>query len=509
MRWTVRAKISLVFVIVISVVMLGYSFASFFFVKSQVYGYLHELGDSTILRLSKNTLTALENKDKNLALEILGAETADKRVHAVAVSLGDDKTLFAGARTADGGRSWEQIGSLDVITQECVVREAKVQKNGRVLGTAWVYITKEYIAGRLRDTMSGMLVMFAALALVLMIALIASIGEVVAKPLKKVARGLGKISEGEGDLTVRIAVKGQDEIAQFASSFNLFVEKIQSLVGKIKENADILATSTSQISATASELSASSTENSSTLSQVSTTAEEVKQTSMLALEKAELVAKLAEDSAHISAEGEAATKEAVEGMERIKEEMEYIAESIVKLSEHSQNIGEIIEAVNDIANESNLLSVNASIEASKAGEYGKGFGVVAQEVKSLSDQSRQATAQVRAILNDIQASTSAAVMAMERGSKAVDTGVRLAVRSGGAISVLAESVENSAKSATQIAASNQQQIIGFDQLTQAMESIKIASEQNTKGALQLEDATAQLQMLGHNLKDLAGKFKVD
>ncbi|SHK36593.1 HAMP domain-containing protein [Desulfatibacillum alkenivorans DSM 16219] len=512
MRWTIRAKISLVFLIVITVVMLLYARVTYIFVDSQVRSYLTELGESTKLRLAESLSTAAATKNKALVLEITGAETVDKRIHAVVVELGEKdgkfRTLYTGVRTLGNGE-YEEISSIDVITQECYEREAEIKKDGKVVGRVRAYITQEYIKGRVRSTMAGMIGMLLGLALTFFVALNFSIGRVVGKPLRKVASVLKNIAEGEGDLTARLEVKGQDEIAQLAASYNVFVEKIQFLVSKIKENADILATSTSQISATASELSASATENSSTMSQVSTTAEEVKQTSMLAHEKAELVARQAEDSAQISEEGEEATREAVEGMQRIKDEMEYIAESIVKLSEHSQNIGEIIEAVNEIANESNLLSVNASIEASKAGEYGKGFGVVAQEVKSLSDQSRQATSQVKAILNDIQTSTSAAVMAMERGSKAVETGVKLASRSGEAISVLAQSVENSAKSAAQIAASNQQQIVGFDQLTQAMESIRIASEQNTEGAVQLESATAQLQSLGQSLKDLAGRFKVD
>ncbi len=122
-------------------------------------------------------------------------------------------------------------------------------------------------------------------------------------------------------------------------------------------------------------------------------------------------------------------------MKRIQTHMDSIAASIVRLSDQSQAIGEIIASVNDLAEQSNLLAVNAAIEAAKAGEQGKGFAVVAQEVRSLAEQSKQATAQVRNILGDIQKATSAAVMATEQGSKAVEAGVkqsaRPANRSGG------------------------------------------------------------------------------
>jgi methyl-accepting chemotaxis protein len=111
-------------------------------------------------------------------------------------------------------------------------------------------------------------------------------------------------------------------------------------------------------------------------------------------------------------------------MKHIHDQMESVAASILHLSEQSQAIGEIIATVTDLAERSNLLAVNAAIEAAKADEQGKGFAVVAQEVKSLAEQSKQATAQVRTILNDIQTAMSAAVMATEQGSKAVDAGVK-------------------------------------------------------------------------------------
>ncbi|WP_051326988.1 methyl-accepting chemotaxis protein [Desulfatibacillum aliphaticivorans] len=326
--------------------------------------------------------------------------------------------------------------------------------------------------------------------------------------VQEVVDSLRDIAEGDGDLTVRLNVESKDEIGDLARSFNVFIEKIHVIVSRIKESADALATSSSQISATSSQLSTSSMETSTTVLELSTTAEEVKQTTTVANEKAEAVAREAEATAQISEAGRKATDDAVDGMQRIKEEMEYIAESIVKLSEHTHSIGEIIDTVADLANESNLLSVNASIEAAKAGDFGKGFGVVAQEVKSLADLSKQATSQVRTILNDIQTATSASVLATERGSKAVDMGEALASRSGESIRALESSVQQASNSATQIAASSQQQLVGIAQLSDALDSITEASKQNSEGAKQLESATVQLHNLGQELKELAGRFRL-
>ena len=143
--------------------------------------------------------------------------------------------------------------------------------------------------------------------------------------------------------------------------------------------------------------------------------------------------------------------------------------------------------------------MNAAIEAAKAGEQGKGFVVVAQEVKSLAEQSKQATGQVRTILSDIQKATSSAVLAAEQGAKAVDAGVRQSAVAGDSIRVLSESINEAAQAATQIAASSQQQMVGMDQVAQAMENIKQASLQNVAGTKQAEGAAKNLHELGQQL----------
>jgi methyl-accepting chemotaxis protein len=188
--------------------------------------------------------------------------------------------------------------------------------------------------------------------------------------------------------------------------------------------------------------------------------------------------------------------------------METIAESIVSLSEQGLAIGEIITTVNDLAEQSNLLAVNAAIEASKAGEHGKGFAVVAQEVRSLAVQSKEATAQVRTILNDIQKATNAAVMATEQGSKAVEAGERQTGEAGESIRVLADSIAESANASTQIAASSHQQMVGIEQVAQAMENIREASTLSVTSTRQSELSAQNLHELGQRLKLLVDRFKL-
>jgi methyl-accepting chemotaxis protein len=188
--------------------------------------------------------------------------------------------------------------------------------------------------------------------------------------------------------------------------------------------------------------------------------------------------------------------------------MESIADSMVRLSDQTQTIGQVVTTVEDLAVQSNLLAVNAAIEAAKAGEQGKGFAVVAQEVRTLAEQSKQATTQVRGILADIQKATNAAVMATEQGSKAVEAGVKQFGQAGESIQALSNSVTEAAHAATQIAASSQQQLVGVDQVASAMENIKQASVQSVSSAKQLEAAAYNLKELGHKLKLQVDRYKV-
>ncbi len=289
------------------------------------------------------------------------------------------------------------------------------------------------------------------------------------------------------------------------------VTERRKMEGKLKEQAhqvteavNILAQSASDIFTATKDLASVAEETATAVSQISATAEEVKQTTQLSNEKAKNVSESSQKASLVAQQGHAAVAQNVEGINRIRQQMELVAESIVKLNEQNKAIGDIITTVNDLAEQSNLLAVNAAIEAAKAGEHGRGFAVVAQEIRSLAEQSKQATVQVRAILSDTQKATGAAVMAAEQVSKSVDEGVKKTTEAGESIRMLADSVAVAAQTSTQIAASSQEQLAGVNQIAQAMESIKQATQQNVAGIKQAEKVAQSLNELGQKLKAMVG-----
>ncbi|MDP2038075.1 MAG: methyl-accepting chemotaxis protein [Ignavibacteria bacterium] len=345
------------------------------------------------------------------------------------------------------------------------------------------------------------------LALLFSILMIILLNRTITKPLKEITKTALQIADGNLSVDVS-ASERKDEVGILNSAFRQMVEKLRSSIKDIFNGVNLLGSSASEILAATTQVASGAAETASAISETSTTVEEVRQAAQLSSQKASRVAENAQQVSQVTQTGQKAVDETVAGMNNIQVQMESVANTIVRLSEQSQQIGGIIASVNDVADQSNLLAVNASIEAAKAGEQGKGFAVVAQEIKSLAQQSKQATVLVRNILIDIQKATSAAVMATEQTSKAVENGVQQSSKAGDSIKKLAESSVRAVEVATQIVASSQQQSVGMDQIGLAMTNINQAGAENAASMLQAEKAAKDLNELGLKLKHLVDQYKL-
>ncbi len=283
------------------------------------------------------------------------------------------------------------------------------------------------------------------------------------------------------------------------STFEGAVEASSEEGSKTAQMIRTLSSVSSRIAEVAAQLSGSTNQALAAVSQTTATAEEVRQVSEQTTAKAKDISSEAKTVASVAKQGLAATEATIADMLKIREQMESIGECMERLNNQTKLIGEIISTVDDLAQQSNLLAVNASIEAAKAGEQGKGFGVVAQEVKKLSKQSKVATAHVRKILNDVVGAGGDAIIAAERGSRAVDAGHIQAGDTGQVIRTLTTSISRASEATELIAVSSQQQLIGMKQMVQAMDHIRLSSEQNSKFAVELEKYSRQLADVGNKL----------
>jgi PAS domain S-box-containing protein len=252
----------------------------------------------------------------------------------------------------------------------------------------------------------------------------------------------------------------------------------------------------------------SMSEQSSSVKEVATTIEELDLTSQQTAEKAEAVVTSAQKSVEVSKEGQAAINEEIETMQMIREKVEAIARQILELSEQAQQIGTIVTAVNDIADQTNLLALNAAIEAARAGEHGKGFAVVAMEVKKLAEQSQLATARITDLVNEIQNTTRASVIATEEGAKGVEQGVRLALKGGDTIASVMLTISDTADAVQQISSIAKQQSVGIQQVSVAMSSINAGMKQTTSSAESLQLVAEDFNELAMALKNVARKYNI-
>ncbi len=335
----------------------------------------------------------------------------------------------------------------------------------------------------------------------------------ITRPLMQLAKMADLVTAG--DLTGAMAMNPahnaprRDEIGEIEKAFRAMLDSLQDNTARLREAMNNITSATAQISGATAEQSATATEQAAAVIETTSSLEEVRQTSEQSAERAQMVSDMAGNSLQLADRGLQAIQKTEEGMLNLKEQVRTIAETILALSEQTQAIGEIIATVNDIADQSNLLALNAAMEAARAGDAGRSFAVVASEVRNLADQSRQATGQVKSILGDIQKAANTAVMVTELGTKRAETGVELTKSSGEVVRAIREHTQRVNQAAQQIAASARQQLAGMNQITQAVENINVGATQTQTGMRQVEQAARNLDNLAGQLAQLVKRYKVD
>ncbi|MDD1725202.1 MAG: methyl-accepting chemotaxis protein [Methanospirillum sp.] len=336
--------------------------------------------------------------------------------------------------------------------------------------------------------------------------------DAVIEPVHEAMRISHEYASGNFTARVNESIPVQGEFLSFMDALNRIgveLSKMMSVINdELYQGVNVLSAASTEILSVTAQLSSSTAETASAVNETSATVEEVRKTTEVTNQKARMVSDKAQAVSQVIKNGQTSVEEIIAGMAMINQQMDTIASNVVHLSEQSQAISEIIVSVTEIAEQSNLLAVNASIEAAKAGEFGKGFGVVAQEIKSLAEQSKQATMNIRTILTDVQRGISSTVISTEQGTKTVVNGMKMTQDARDAISVLSQSIADASRASVQITASSQEQVVGMDQISIAMENIRIAAQNNLEVTRQVEKTAKDLHDLGTNLKEITERFRI-
>ncbi len=312
-----------------------------------------------------------------------------------------------------------------------------------------------------------------------------------------------------GDLTPRIRVEGDDDLARLGEEMNKMVASLANMTTKVTETSTSILVSIEEVRAAIGAQSSGASQQAASVSETTSTLEEIKTTSQQNLEKATALKEMSERARADGDTGLAAVETAVEAMRDIRTRMEGIAGHIQELNERLLQVGAITDSVSELAQQSKMLALNASIEAAKAGVAGRGFAVVADEVKDMADQSRQATDQVQRILEDIRQAANRASRAVDEGNEQAEAGAGLAEQAGAMLRSLHKAIHDTTLATQQIVAAVRQEASGIEQIRGAMEDIHKVTHQFVSATQQTDHAADNLTEYASDLQNMVRRFKVE
>ncbi|MEI7816104.1 MAG: methyl-accepting chemotaxis protein [Desulfuromonadales bacterium] len=343
-------------------------------------------------------------------------------------------------------------------------------------------------------------------ALILSIVLAVIIVRSITKPVSELVIMNERLANG--DLTISISVTGADEVGQLADSSRRVVENLKEILNKVSDTSSQVASASNQLQSTAEQIATGAEEVAAQTSTVATASEEMAATSSDIARNCSMAADSSRQTSESATRGSAVVQETITGMGRIAERVKLSAATVENLGKRSEQIGEIVGTIEDIADQTNLLALNAAIEAARAGEQGRGFAVVADEVRALAERTTKATKEISEMIKAIQNETKAAVRAMEEGVSEVEKGAASSEKSGQALEEILSQINEVTMQVNQIATAAEEQTATTSEITSNIQQVTEVVEQTSRGASETATAASQLSSNALILQDLVRRFKL-
>jgi methyl-accepting chemotaxis protein len=328
-----------------------------------------------------------------------------------------------------------------------------------------------------------------------------------------IARLINRIGDdaeiiANGDLTLEVIYQSKDEFGKLCDSLRKMVSSLHTTISEVTEASAAVASASTQISSSTEEMAAGAQEQTSQASEVASAVEEMTKTIIENSKNASNTSDTAKESKQAAEQGGKIVEDTIAGMTTIANVVKMSADTVKELGKSSDQIGEIISVIDDIADQTNLLALNAAIEAARAGEQGRGFAVVADEVRKLAERTTKATKEIAGMIKKIQGETAGAVNAMEQGTQKVDEGMQLADKAGESLKDIVDISQRVTDMVNQIAAASEEQSSASEQISKNVEAISAVTNQTATGTQQIAHAAEDLNRLTENLSQLVGRFKL-
>jgi len=325
---------------------------------------------------------------------------------------------------------------------------------------------------------------------------------------KSVTEFLTIVSQvARGDLTLRGRVTN-DALGNVVDSVNYMLDNFVKVLERVRKGAVDVQSSANEILIASEEMSTGAIQQDQEITNTSSAVEELTVSMKQVSNNAEASAEAARRALDAAEQGNRSVRDTLEGMQRIRSSVQATAKRIKALGDRSLEISEIVNVINDITEQTNLLALNAAIEAARAGEAGRGFAVVADEVRKLAEHSRAATKDIAALIKAIQAETNDAVVVMEEGTREVEVGAKLADQAGRALDAISSVVRQSAELVQEISLASKQQVRGTEGVANAMQIISNITRQTSQGARQTARTVEQMVHMSEQLNEALSQFRV-
>jgi len=334
------------------------------------------------------------------------------------------------------------------------------------------------------------------------------ISNVVVKPLKAAVHAMNDIAEGDGDLTHRLSANGKDEIAHLGQAFNKFATKVHGVVSEVMNSTSQLSSAASELSAITSQTSEGVVQQQMETEQVATAMNEMTSTVQEVANHAEQAASAANDANQESQSGNAIVKEGISSIDSLAKEISNASEVVARLEKDSENIGTVLDVIRGIAEQTNLLALNAAIEAARAGEQGRGFAVVADEVRTLASRTQESTQEIQTMIERLQHGAHDAVNVMTASQSRTGETVEHANEAGNALNSISSSVARINDMNLQIASAAEEQSAVAEEINQNIVRITDIASDASGSMQQIANASDELANLSGHLDQLVGSFKV-
>ncbi len=327
-------------------------------------------------------------------------------------------------------------------------------------------------------------------------------------PLNKGVEVAGKIAAG--DLTCEdLDARSKDEIGTLANALNMMKKSLCDMIGKFSDTASHVASSSEELSATVTQITKRVEEQANKANQVAAASVQMSQTVVDIAKNSSDIASSSVDTLKTAEDGERIVSKTVNEVQEISATVEDLAIIMTALGDRSKQIGEIVSVIKDIADQTNLLALNAAIEAARAGEQGRGFAVVADEVRKLAEKTAHSTSEIGEMINAIQAETEKAVVSMGEGTKKVKVGVELANQAGDGLRKIVESVNGLQSMVQQIASATEEMSTVSEQISGDIEVIASVSRETSAGSCQIGQESSNLSMMAKALRTDVSHFRVN